>query len=78
MHNSIQTENQFWLPSDIGCPFICPNFVSKYVRIIRISEMYSDLSQTSKMEVFAKKCSGFQLLTIFAKSSIVDVRIGFL
>ena len=30
----------------------------------------------SKMELFAKIVKGFQLLTIFIKSSILDIRIG--
>ena len=34
-------------------------------------------SQTSKMELFAKIINGFQLLNIFAKISILDVRLGF-
>ena len=38
-----------------------------------ISEEYSESCQTSKMELFAKILNGFQLLTIFAKSSILDV-----
>ena len=29
--------------------------------------------QTSKMELFAKRVNGFQPLTIFAKSSILDI-----
>ena len=34
-------------------------------------------SRTSKIELFAKIISGFQLLNIFAKSSILDVKLGF-
>ena len=36
-------------------------------------EAYSEPSQTSKLEVFAKIVNGFSFLTIFAKSSIVDI-----
>ena len=37
------------------------------------SEAYSEPCQTSKMEVFTKIVNGFSFLTIFAKSSILDV-----
>ena len=36
-------------------------------------EAYSELCQTSKMEVFTKIVNGFSFLTIFAKSSISDL-----
>ena len=39
-------------------------------------EAYSETSGTSTMEFFAKIVNGFQLLTIFAKSSLLDVRLG--
>ena len=38
--------------------------------------MYSEWSQTSKMELFAKIVHGVQLLTIFSKSSILGVWLG--
>ena len=41
------------------------------------TEAYSEPSQTSKMELFARIIKGFQLLTIFIKSSILDIRLGF-
>ena len=41
--------------------------------LCQYSEAYSEPSQTSKMEFFAKIVNGFQLLTISAKRSIVDV-----
>ena len=37
------------------------------------SEAYSEPCQRSKIEVFAKIVKGFSFLTIFAKSSILDV-----
>ena len=37
------------------------------------SKAYTEPFQTSKMEVFAKIVNGFLFLTIFAKSSILDV-----
>ena len=40
------------------------------------SEAYTKLSQTSKIELFAKIVSGSQLLTISVKSSILDVWQG--
>ena len=39
-------------------------------------EVYPEPYQTSKMELLAKIVNGFQPLTIFAKSSILDVRQG--
>ena len=36
-------------------------------------ELHSKLSQTSKMECFAKIVNGFQLLTNFAKQLILQV-----
>ena len=38
------------------------------------SEAYSELCQTSKMEVFTKIVNGFLFLTTFTNSSIFDVR----
>ena len=40
------------------------------------SKAYLELSQTSKMEFFAKIVHGFQPLIIFAKSCILDVWLG--
>ena len=37
------------------------------------SEAYSEPCQISKMEVFSQIVNGFQFLTTFAKSSILDV-----
>ena len=36
-------------------------------------EAYSEPCQASKMELFTKKVNYFQSLTIFAKSSILDI-----
>ena len=65
----------FSRPSDIKCSFVCSNFV--LFRIMQIAEVYSEPSQTSTMELFAKIVKGFQVLTIFLKSSILDIRLGF-
>ena len=40
------------------------------------SEAYSEPSQKSKMKLSAKIATGFQLLTIFVKSFILDVLPG--
>ena len=40
------------------------------------SEAYSEPSQKYKMELFAKINKGYKLLTIFAKSAILDVWLG--
>ena len=39
----------------------------------RLLEAYPEPSQTSKMELFVKIVKGGNLLTIFEKSSILDV-----
>ena len=65
----------FSRPSDIKCSFVSWNFV--LFRIIRTAKVYSETSQTSWMELFAKIVKSFQLLTIFIKSSILDIRLGF-
>ena len=44
--------------------------------MINIREAYSELSRTSKKELFAKIVNSFQRLTFFEKSSILDVRPG--
>ena len=45
--------------------------------VLRTStEAQSEPSQKSKMELFAKVAKGFNPLTIFAKSFILDVRMG--
>ena len=44
--------------------------------LIRLAEAYSEPCQTSKMEHFAKIVNAFQLLTIFAKHSILYVWLG--
>ena len=43
---------------------------------IKISETFSEPSQTSKTELFAKIINNWKPLTIFTKSSILDVRLG--
>ena len=40
-----------------------------------VSETYLGLSRISKMDLFAKPVDGFQPLNIFAKCSILDVRL---
>ena len=65
----------FSRPSDIKCSFVSSNFV--LFRIIRTAEVYLEPIRTFTMELFAKIVKGFQLLTIFIKSSILDIRLGF-
>ena len=60
---------------DINCPFVSSIF--DLFRIIRIAEVYSEPSRTFTMELFAKIVKGFQLLIIFIKSSILDIRMDF-
>ena len=60
-------------------PFFDGSEVLTYCKMVgkkfalQFSKMYSEWSQTSKMELFAKLVHGFQLLTIFSKSSILGV-----
>ena len=41
-----------------------------------VTKAYSEPYQRSTMELFGKIVNGFKLLTIFPKSSIVDVKQG--
>lgn len=41
------------------------------------TEVYSESVQTYKMELFAEMINSFQLLTAFAKSSLLNVWMGF-
>ena len=41
-----------------------------------MTEAYSELTQTSKLELFGKIVKRFQSTAIFAKSSILDVWVG--
>ena len=41
--------------------------------LVSIPEMYSGLFQTSKMKIFVKIVNGWKSLSIFPKSSILDV-----
>ena len=65
----------FSRPSDIKCSFVSSHFVS--FRIIRTTEVYWESNWTSTMKLFAQIVKGFQLLTIFIKSSTLDIRLGF-
>ena len=65
----------FSRPSDIKFFFVSLNFV--LFGIIRTAEVYLEPSRTSTTELFAKIVKGFQLLTIFIKTSILDTRLGF-
>ena len=42
-----------------------------------VAEAYSESSRTSTMELFVKIAKGIQVSTIFAESSILDVRLDF-
>ena len=46
-------------------------------RSTALAEAYSDICQTSTMELFENALNGFWPLTIFVKSSILDVWQGF-
>ena len=54
---------------DIGKKWVKPLIFS----VAQGVEAYSQPSRTSKIELFAKIVNGFQSLTIFAKSFILDV-----
>ena len=42
----------------------------------QISETYLESMQTSKVELFTKRVNGFKWLTVFAKTSILDICSG--
>ena len=65
----------FSRPSDIKLSSAFLNFI--LFRIIWTAEVYSEPSRTSTMEHFAKIVKGFQLLTIFIKSIILDIGLCF-
>ena len=78
MHSNIQTENVqlanvFWT---FRYKMIFCIFEFCLIRIIRTAEVYSKPTQTSTMELLAKLVLGFQLLTIFIKSSTLDIPLG--
>ena len=50
-------------------------FLFLFVIFLQYTEAYSELCQTSKMDLFPKMINGFQSLTIFAKSPILDDRL---
>ena len=55
------------------------DFIHSYVFLLiaPLLDPYSEPSQTSKMELFAKLVKGFLPLTVFAKSYILDIWLGF-
>ena len=62
--------------SDVKCSFVSPNFA--LFRIIRTAEdTPPEPNRTSTKYFFVKIFKGFQLLTVFIKSSILQVRLGF-
>ena len=55
--------------------FLFSNFV--LFRIIRIAQVYSEPIQTFAMELLARLVKRFQLSSIFIKTFILDIRLGF-
>ena len=54
------------------------SFFRSFLRVmIYFSEAYSKTCHTSKMDLFEKTANGFQPITIFTKSSILDVLKSF-
>ena len=54
-----------------------PNFWEVVNAKTVMQEVYSEPSQTFKMELFVKIVYGLKPLTIYAEGSILDVRLGF-
>ena len=52
-------------------------FKWSYFQELLLTKTYSEPSQTSKITLLPKIFNGFQLLTIFTKTSTLDVRVGF-
>ena len=53
-----------------------PKYITESQRTLCNTNAYSEPIQTSKMKFLAKIVNTFQPLTISAKSSILDVRLG--
>ena len=68
-----QWYQELWY-DDIQLPYESPPTILK---TWDSTEAYSDPCQTCKIEVFAEIVNGFQLLTIYAESSILDIWLGF-
>ena len=51
-------------------------YITESQKTLRNTKAYSKLIRTSKMKFLAKIVNTFHALTIFAKSSILDVRLG--
>ena len=68
----------FLYEGNTGIQWVKFKFVFGYFAVAHQwkSEVYPDPSWTSKIGLFAKIINGFQPLTIFAKSSILDVQLG--
>ena len=54
----------------------CPHLIDFLEFCLKVLEGYSEHSQTSNTEVSAKNVNGCRSFTIFAKSSMLDVRLG--
>ena len=72
-----------WIPCEFHCSLIKACSLCKgtckwqtVLETLKTPKAYSEPSQTSKIEPFAKIVYGFQLLTIFAKRSILDFWLG--
>ena len=55
--------------------YCCHQNINQFAK--KIPEAHSEPTRTYKMELFAKIVTTFQRLTIFGKSSILDIWLGF-
>ena len=66
----------------IGFQPLCHEIIWTYLffpevcLVVYLAGVYSVSSQTTKIELFARIVNGFQPLTIFVKSSTLDVSLG--
>ena len=76
---SSRQKNSYTACNAVYCymaPLISLNyFVKNYAREAHL-EAYLEPSQTSDMKLFKKIASGFKPFLIFAKSSILDIRLN--
>ena len=80
----LNTYHPFWLlseiiftPSVFYYKFSIATLLKSEIKLKWKSKVCSKSWQTSKMVPFAKIANGFQILTIFAEDSILDVGLSF-
>ena len=68
--------NKYWLPNKSFKKPFCTRYLTIENKKRFPTEAHSEPSRTSKMDLFVKIVDGWRPLTNFAKSSILDGRLG--